>query len=652
MKIIILFIAVFFYSLNVFSQLTYNNWLNIPNYGSYVTVGDVDVTGNQITVEANFNSTSLSSSGSWGHLVAKHTGAYNINYAISPNGVEIATLNDGYKSAAQTCIVELNKNYHIALVYNGSSLKFYRNGFLISETPCSGNLVTNNLQTTIGQQADFTSTGDQFRGYTNEIRIWNVARTQAQIRQYMNSSLPTPTTQTGLLAYYTFDNLLNKQGNALFDAKVYGEAKIKKTNPKNDFVADSCGIKKEDKINNWVQIPSYRSYVKIGDLDVTGNQITVEALFNAKHSYANLGYSSSVVSKHSTDKDCNYSLRVHAGEITTTDGYFTAGNADCDYEVNKTYHVALVYNGRSLIFYRNGFKLAETKATGNLINNDFLTVIGDYAHGSANESLPGYTNQVRIWNIARTQEQIKEYMNKDLLTPTQQKGLLAYYTFDYLKNKQGSAKFDAKVFGDAKIQKANPVNEFIADSCGAEKKQSSIDFQYTIANCNNVLFRITNSKNIKSFSFDLGDKNSNSQQTFTHTYDHYGTFTVVLTALGTNGKTIKVQKNITILNEKANFSFELNNNSMQALFISTNNATSLCNWQFGDGTTATGNNVTNHQYNDYGFYNATLIITSPNGYVDSVSKTIVLQKPVPKDTILYVNSASFGLSDAFAGYQN
>ena len=57
--------------------------------------------------------------------------------------------------------------------------------------------------TTIGF-FDTQNSNENFIGYINEVRIWNVARTQAQLQTYMNSSLPNPAAQPGLLAYYTF----------------------------------------------------------------------------------------------------------------------------------------------------------------------------------------------------------------------------------------------------------------------------------------------------------------------------------------------------------------------------------------------------------------------------------------------------------------
>ena len=58
----------------------------------------------------------------------------------------------------------------------------------------------------------------------------------------MNTSLPNPTTQVGLLAYYTFDDLTNKQGNATWNGTLGGAAAINQTNPNCNYCADSCGV--------------------------------------------------------------------------------------------------------------------------------------------------------------------------------------------------------------------------------------------------------------------------------------------------------------------------------------------------------------------------------------------------------------------------
>src|SRR5688500_4496166 len=94
----------FLSSENGFSQ-SCDNWLSLPAQGSKVTIGDVDVTGNKLTVEAMFNrSPPLNNGVYYGHLVSKHTGTTNVNYALLPNGCEITTTTSGYKGIFQDCV--------------------------------------------------------------------------------------------------------------------------------------------------------------------------------------------------------------------------------------------------------------------------------------------------------------------------------------------------------------------------------------------------------------------------------------------------------------------------------------------------------------------------------------------------------------------
>jgi gliding motility-associated-like protein len=222
------------------TQLTCNNWLSLPSFPSFVQVGDLDVPGDQITVEAVFNRTSPYTGGPLfaGDLVSKHKDPVNANYLLRPNDAEITTIDGVYHIAQAPCEINLNKVYHVAMVYDGVTLKFYRNGYLLAQTPVTGNLFQNDFPTQIGlYNAELYNTN--LIGYINEVRIWNVARTQAQIQAYMNTSLPSPATQPGLLAYYTFDDLLNKQGNPIWNGTLGGSAAIMQTNPVCTFIADN-----------------------------------------------------------------------------------------------------------------------------------------------------------------------------------------------------------------------------------------------------------------------------------------------------------------------------------------------------------------------------------------------------------------------------
>lgn len=217
-----------------------NNWLNTPTQPSWVSIGDLDIAGNQLTVEALINIKGVPTGGVIQGLdiVSKHTDASNVNYLLRSTHAELSTTS-GFYSTPEACNMEMNKNYHVAMVYNGSSLKYYRNGFLVSELPATGNMIQNNFPTGIGFLSSVLQ-AENLLGYINEVKIWNIARTQTQIRANMFTTLQSPTSQIGLQAYYSFDNLLNKQGNSAWNGTLAGAATINATNTSCNFVADSC----------------------------------------------------------------------------------------------------------------------------------------------------------------------------------------------------------------------------------------------------------------------------------------------------------------------------------------------------------------------------------------------------------------------------
>ena len=273
MKYFLGFLLCFCTSL-LFSQIPCNNWLRTQTAGSFVQIGDLDISGNQITVEAVINR-ETPYAGNYlygGDIVSKHTDPNDVNYLLRPNNAEITTTN-GYFATPPICQILLNKTYHVSLVYNGITLKFYRNGFLMSQIPASGNLFQNNLITKIGDWANYiVPIGTNFSGFINEVRIWNVARTQQQLQTNMNLSLPSPTTQTGLIAYYTFDNLINKQGNSSWNGTLAGTASLNNSNPNCTFIADSCAIIPPIQVSSTI----INDYTPILALDICKNIIGVE----------------------------------------------------------------------------------------------------------------------------------------------------------------------------------------------------------------------------------------------------------------------------------------------------------------------------------------------------------------------------------------
>lgn len=194
---------------------------------------------------------------------------------------------------------------------------------------------------------------------------------------------------------------------------------------------------------NWLDISAGTTqYVGVGDLDVSGNLITIEALVTRTAAGTN------VVSKHTTPGDANYLLRMASFEFTTSSGFFSLPS-NYTYNDNEVYHIAAVYDGTEAHYYVNGCLVNSISASGTLFQNDLNTGIGAQ-EGCACELYTGYIDEVRIWNVARTQAQLETNMNTPLLSPGTQPGLLGYYQFEGdFTNAQGNAAYDGTPAGGA-----------------------------------------------------------------------------------------------------------------------------------------------------------------------------------------------------------
>lgn len=108
--------------------------------------------------------------------------------------------------------------YHIAVVYDGSKVRFYLNGNLEIEKPTTGGVI--NLAMSYGGHGwDDTfaigrSYGEHwtYKGCLSECRLWTVARSAAQLQAGVCYVDPT---SEGLLAYWKFDGTLQDDGSVL-----------------------------------------------------------------------------------------------------------------------------------------------------------------------------------------------------------------------------------------------------------------------------------------------------------------------------------------------------------------------------------------------------------------------------------------------------
>ena len=179
-------------AISAFSLMAQNS-LNLEGSGQkWVNIGDVDVSGNEITIEAKMRRQNNM------NIVSKHEGTDDCNYLLRPNSFQISTTNDFY-ICLNTFTLNTNTWYHLAATYDGSSIKYYVDGCLVNEIPASGDIILNNWDAAIGNKANWPNGPEQFRGRIDEVRIWQTARTELEIKLNMNLLLD-PTNESDLMA--------------------------------------------------------------------------------------------------------------------------------------------------------------------------------------------------------------------------------------------------------------------------------------------------------------------------------------------------------------------------------------------------------------------------------------------------------------------
>ncbi|NCQ69134.1 MAG: hypothetical protein GPI97_07915 [Microcystis aeruginosa W13-16] len=171
--------------------------------------------------------------GDWQPLINKEdssVGSRNYGLFIAPNEMRVLFsflgIYGDWRYDYSISSLKLNQWNHIAMTYDGSQFNFYFNGVLEK----SYNFVTVPIQNTepvkIGKEVN---AWNPFAGKMDEVRIWNKARTQAEIQADMNHQLTG--TESGLIGYWQFSegtgntvtDLSGHNNNGIINGATYTE---------------------------------------------------------------------------------------------------------------------------------------------------------------------------------------------------------------------------------------------------------------------------------------------------------------------------------------------------------------------------------------------------------------------------------------------
>ncbi|MCD4697834.1 MAG: T9SS type A sorting domain-containing protein [Bacteroidales bacterium] len=287
-KRLLIFVLTIILAIPSFNQ----QWLYFPSGcdNNRIDIGNLAVPGESITIEAIITLQTSTPLPIAYDIISKHYNAIDCNYFFRPTEFAIRT-SSGFIALQNPNQLCFDTTYHVAGTYDGDSIKYLINGVQVASQHWTGTLTQNNHTAGIGNMHANSIYYEQFIGYIDEVRIWNVARSPVDIASNMYN-LSNPTSQTGLMAYYKFDGSYNNiQGNSAWDGISIGGQLSLSINPlfngsvSNNFCNPTGIFKNPQKPNIFVSPnpfsnkttikfpnPNHSNYI-LSVFSITGNKV-------------------------------------------------------------------------------------------------------------------------------------------------------------------------------------------------------------------------------------------------------------------------------------------------------------------------------------------------------------------------------------------
>ncbi len=464
----------------------------------YVNCGNnasVSISGTAISVEVWVYPTAFSTN-LWENVIVNklHNTSHGYNLRCGGNGIVefyVSTnfSNTGFATSGEGAI-ELNKWTHLAGTYDGANVKLYINGKLTVTTAFTQSIPAQDMPLIIGNHGDTRWLDRPFIGKIDEVRLWNVARSEAEIKANMYKEIGT---HTNLKAYY---KMSDGSGTSLNDNSGNSNTGTLVNSPTWKLSGAFAGPRQA------LDFDGTDDYVNCGNTlntSLTGtNNFTVEAW---AYLTVSGGPFKTIIGNYGGNSDLQFLLRIDAGipRFFTSNSYgsFTYLQIDKNMPLNTWTHFAGTWDGTTMKFYMNG-KLEKTGSqSGSFPAISNSVKIG---YNSLSEYFSGKIDEVRVWNTTRTETQIRENMCKNM--SGNETGLSAYYRMD---QKDGTTLYD---------QTANALNGTLTNMDAATDWVASTAFNTwlggessalgTAANWSNGVPSATD--NVGVYKWDLGNE--------------------------------------------------------------------------------------------------------------------------------------------------
>lgn len=299
---------------------------------------------------------------------------------------------------------------HLAGVYDGSQWILYRNGQQVASEPDATGALLSTETWALGAQGN--GVGGHFKGQLRDVRVWRLPRTAQEVQADMKTELTG--TELGLAGWW---KLGEGQGTSVRDSS---------RNQNHGTLRHSAWL--TPTTPRYLEFNGTSTFVDLGNpprLNVAG-PLTLEAWMRPR----TLGPLQNLIAHGYNDNaTAEVFLRVvfgmyQAGAVGNGTGGAAFGTAP-QADLGQWVHMAAVFDGASWILYRNGEQFAAMASAANsVVGMDKPWAIG--ARGGGGERFfNGSLREVRIWQGARSPQQIQAEMNSTLRGD--EPGLLGYW---------------------------------------------------------------------------------------------------------------------------------------------------------------------------------------------------------------------------------
>ncbi len=353
-----------------------------------------------------------------------------------------------------TTVITQNAWHHAAATFNGSQFCLYLDGVL--DGTCRATTLVPTADSVqipaVGTAYDsLNNTAGRFAGQVDEVRIWSTARTQAQIQSSMNVEIVSQ--MNGLIGRWGMNegagtSAANSAGSAPLNGTLVGGG---------TWAAGAPPVEAPPAAGNYgVQLDGVDDQIDLGPASATAlgaAQFTLELWFKktgagipAQTSGSPPGLTSVVplITKgrseaDATTQDINYFFGIDAsgklaadfeeGATGATPGANHGFIANTVVTSNVWHHAAVTYDGSVFRIYLDGALDGTSPGINQPPRSDSAHKVGigvAYQSPTASNAplgaFAGQLDEVRIWNVARTQAQIQSAMGSEITTG--QAGLL------------------------------------------------------------------------------------------------------------------------------------------------------------------------------------------------------------------------------------